>query len=234
MEDTSANMNNFKMLRENSQMFRKSLYAVLIAACGAATAGPITFSEGFDDVSALAGSGWLTPNYSTAGGEQPGWFQGNAGIFGSDSGAANSYIAASYLGAPSGGNIDSWLITPLFAVADSTTITFATRTNGAYPDNLEVLWSLGSSNIADFMSLGSLSGSNFPIDWANVNLVAYNLQQDIRLAFRYLITDTSVNGDYIGIDSFEVRAVPEPGTIALFGAALLMMTFAIRRRRHQI
>ena len=215
-------------------MFRKILLsAVLIAASGAATAGPITFSEGFDDVTALAGAGWLTPNYSTPGGET-GWFQGNAGVFTSDSGADDSYIAANFLGAPFGGNIDNWLITPLFAVSDSSTITFATRANGAYPDNLEVLWSLGSSNIADFMSLGSLSGSDFPIDWANVNLVAYNLQQDIRLAFRYLITDTSVNGDYIGIDSFEVRAVPEPGTIVLFGAALLMMAFAMRRRRDQI
>lgn len=215
-------------------MFRKILLsAVLIAASGAATAGPITFSEGFDDVTALAGAGWLMPNYSTPGGET-GWFQGNAGVFTSDSGADDSYIAANFLGAPFGGNIDNWLITPLFAVADSSTISFATRTNGAYPDNLEVLWSLGSSDIADFMSLGSLTGSSFPIDWANVNLVAYGLQQDIRLAFRYLITDTSVNGDYIGIDSFEVRAVPEPGTIALFGAALLMMAFAMRRRRDQI
>ncbi|MEO8062131.1 MAG: choice-of-anchor J domain-containing protein [Pseudomonadota bacterium] len=216
-------------------MFRKILLsAVLIAATGAANAGPITFSEGFDDVSALAAAGWLTPDNSTPGGDQPGWFQGNAGVFTSDSGADDSYIAANYLGAPAGGNIDSWLITPLFAVADSSTITFATRAGGAYPDTLEVLYSLGSSNIADFMSIGSLSGSNFPIDWANVNLVAYSLQQDIRLAFRYLVTDTSVNGDYVGIDSFEVRAVPEPGTIALFGAALLMMTFAIRRRRNQI
>jgi hypothetical protein len=216
-------------------MFRKILLsAVLIAASGAATAGPITFSEGFDDVTALAGAGWLTPNYSTAGGEQPGWFQGNAGIFGSDSGADDSYIAANYLGAPSGGNIDNWLITPLFAVSDSSTIKFATRTNGAYADNLEVLWSLGGSNIGDFMSLGSLTGSNFPIVWDDVNLVAYGLQQDIRLAFRYLITDTSVNGDYIGIDSFEVRAVPEPGTIALFAAAFAMMIVAMRRRRSQI
>jgi hypothetical protein len=214
-------------------MFRKSLYAVLIAVCGTATAGPITFSEGFDDISTLAGSGWLTPNYSTPGGET-GWFQGNDGIFTADSGAANSYIAANYLGAPAGGNIDNWLITPLFAVADSSTITFATRTGGAFPDTLEVLYSLGGSNTTDFMSIGSLTGAAFPIDWANVNLVAYGLQQDIRLAFRYLVTDTSVNGDYIGIDSFEVRAVPEPGTIALFGAALLMMAFAIRRRRDQI
>jgi len=214
-------------------MFRKSLYAVLIAACGTATAGPITFSEGFDDVSALAASGWLTSNYSTAGGTT-GWFQGNTGIFTSDSGADNSYIAANFEGAPFGGNIDNWLITPLFSVADSSTITFATRASGALPDTLEVLYSLGGSNTGDFMSIGSLAGAGFPIDWANINLVAFGLQQDIRLAFRYLVTDTSVNGDYIGIDSFEVRAVPEPGTIALFGAALLMMAFAMRRRRDQI
>ena len=214
-------------------MFRKILLSAMLIAGSATANADVIYSEGFDDVSTLAGAGWVQTNNSTPGGET-GWFQGNSGVFEAQSGAADSYIAANYLNAGLGGNIDNWLITPLFAVSDSSTITFATRTNGAYPDNLEVLWSLGSSNIADFMSLGSLSGSDFPIDWANVNLVAYNLQQDIRLAFRYLITDTSVNGDYIGIDSFEVRAVPEPETIVLFGAALLMMAFAMRRRRDQI
>ena len=212
-------------------MMRKILLsAVLFAASGAATAGPITFSEGFDDVSTLAASGWLTPNYSTAGGET-GWFQGNAGVFTSDSGADDSYIAANFLGAPVGGNIDNWLVTPLFAVSEGSTISFATRTNGEYPDTLEVLWSLGSADVADFMSITTLTGANFPLDWTNVNLVASGLQQSIRLAFRYLVTDTSVNGDYVGIDSFEVRAVPEPGTVALFGTAFLLMAFAVRRRK---
>lgn len=216
-------------------MFRKILLsALLITAGSAATASQVTFSEGFDDVSALAGSGWLFNDFSTPGGEQPGWFQGNPGNFTSDSGADDSYIAASYLGAPEGGNIDNWLITPLFGVADYSTISFAARTGGALPDTLQVLWSLGGSNIADFQSLGSLTGASLPVDWTNFSLVTLGLQQDIRLAFRYLVTDTSVNGDYLGIDSFEVRAVPEPGTMALFGAALLMMTFAFRRRRDQI
>jgi hypothetical protein len=214
-------------------MLRKILLsAVLIATGGAASAAPITFSEGFDDVSTLAGAGWLTPNYSTPGGEKPGWVQGNPGIFPAASGAADSFIGASYLGAPeNGGTVDNWLITPLFSVVHGSTISFATRAGGEYPDHLEVLWSLGSSNIADFMSIETLTGTT---NWASLDLTAYGLSQDIRLAFRYFIEDNSVEGDYVGVDSFEVRSVPEPGTIALFGVALLMMTFAIRRRRSQI
>jgi hypothetical protein len=36
-----------------------------------------------------------------------------------------------------------------------------------------------------------------------------------RLAFRYVVDDTSLNGDYIGIDSVSVTAIPEPATVAL-------------------
>jgi hypothetical protein len=216
-------------------MFRKFLLsAVLIAGSSAAFAGPIiTFSEGFDDVTALAGSGWLQVNNSTPGGET-GWFQGNSSVFAADSGAADSYIAANFLNAGFGGNIDNWLITPVLSIYDGSVLSFSTRTAGGVPgDNLQVLASYGSSDLADFFSLGTITSDAFPIDWAAFGVFSSGAA-DIRLAFRYLVTDTSANGDYIGIDSFEVAAVPEPGTIALFGAALLMMTFAIRRRRDQI
>jgi hypothetical protein len=216
-------------------MFRKFLLsAMLIAGSSAAFAGPIiTFSEGFDDVTALAGSGWLQVNNSTPGGET-GWFQGNSGVFAAESGAADSYIAANFLNAGFGGNIDNWLITPVLSLYEGSVVSFSARTNGGFPgDNLEVLASLGSSNLADFFSLGAITSDNFPIDWKAFSLLSSSAV-DVRLAFRYLVFDTAANGDYIGIDSFEVAAVPEPGTIALFGAALLMMTFAIRRRRDQI
>jgi hypothetical protein len=53
-----------------------------------------------------------------------------------------------------------------------------------------------------------------------------------RLAFRYVVTGTSVNGDYIGIDSFNFRSasVPEPGTLALFGLGLAALGIGRRRK----
>ena len=34
-----------------------------------------------------------------------------------------------------------------------------------------------------------------------------------RFAFHYSVPDTSINGDYIGIDSVSISAVPEPASI---------------------
>ena len=95
-----------------------------------------------------------------------------------------------------------------------------------------MLASFGGTNVSDFFSLGTITSALFPIDWTTFSQASPG-SADIRLAFRYLVTDTSVNGDYIGIDSFKVT-VPEPSTIALFAAALLMMAITTRRRRGQI
>ena len=55
-----------------------------------------------------------------------------------------------------------------------------------------------------------------------------------RLAFRYLITDTSVNGDYIGIDTLRVSSsstapVPEPATLTLVGLGIAVARCRLRR-----
>ena len=218
-------------------MFRKLLLsAVLIAGSTAAVADPITFSEGFDDITALSGAGWIFANNSTPGGSES-WFQGNTGVFGSASGADNSYIAANFNSAPIGGNIDNWLITPVFYIGDQGTISFSTRTNGGLPgDTIELLYSLGGTNFSDFTSIATIGSGSlaFPLDWSTITAYDNGLYADIRFAFRYLVTDTSANGDYIGIDSFQVTNVPEPGTIAMFAAALAMMFVATRRRRSKV
>lgn len=213
-------------------MFRKVLIAaVLVAGSVSANAG-VVLEEGFDDVAGLGASGWVTRNDSTPGGVT-GWFQGdNTSAFSASAGAANSYIAANFLNAGLGGNIDNWLITPLFKLEDTTKITFDTRTAGGLPgDTLEVLYSFGGTAATDFYSLGTGFLTSNLTDWSSFTLSGAAFA-NIRLAFRYLVTDTNNNGDYIGIDSFKVT-VPEPSTIALFAAALLMMAFATRRRRNQ-
>jgi hypothetical protein len=213
---------------------------VLIAASTAANAGPVIFSEGFDSRSALNASNWLFGNFSDPAATLAGddWFQGNTGIFSSQSGAADSYVANNFLSAEFGGNIDTWMVTPLIAASNGGgVITFSTRTAGDNPfggDNLEVLFSnTGSLNTNDYVSLGTIGSASYPTDWTTFNFLYESTAANVRFAFRYTVTDTSTFGDYIGIDSLSV-AVPEPGTMMLLGAGLLLMPLAMRRRRrHQ-
>lgn len=205
------------------------LCAVLVAGSSVAPAA-VLLDEGFDNIGTLAGSGWVMTNNSTPGGSSS-WFQGNTGVFTSATGDA-SYIGADFLSAGAGGNVDNWLITPVLSLLVNTTLTFSTRTNGAVPgDNLEVLYSLGSANTADFFSLGTI-GTDFayPTDWTSFIGSFSSAPLDVRFAFRYRVTDTSVNGDYIGLDSVRVTSVPEPGTLALISLCLLALPLAMRRR----
>ena len=218
-------------------MLRKLLVsAMLIAGSATAHADLIVLSEGFDNVPGLSGSGWILTNNSTPIGDS-GWFQGNTGIFGSEAGAADSYVGANFANAAFGGNVDNWLITPLLNVYGSTHLNFSTRTAGGFPgDNLEVLYNAsGSTSLADFVSLGTLTSANYPLDWTAFSLNTFSAGDiTARFAFRYLVTDTSANGDYIGIDTVSVTSVPEPGTLAMVALALLLMPLAMRRRRVQI
>ena len=53
-----------------------------------------------------------------------------------------------------------------------------------------------------------------------------------RLALRYSVTDTSINGDFVGIDTVLLTdQVPEPGTAGLALAALSTLAFSLRVRR---
>jgi hypothetical protein len=212
-------------------MIRKLIVsAALLAASTAAIAVPIPINENFDDISTLAASGWSMVNNSSPAGET-GWFQGNSGVFEAQSGAADSYIAANFLNAGFGGTIDNWLITPtvqLFGYAD---LSFSTRSGGAFPDALEVYFNeTGSINPADFVLLGSLPLGSYPTDWTTINL-QYTGSVDASFAFRYHVENTAENGDYIGIDSVQVKAVPEPEVLSLFALGLLLTPLAMRRRR---
>jgi hypothetical protein len=211
----------------------KFTLAVLVL-CSAAWADT---SENFDNITTLAGSGWVLVNNSNPVGST-GWFQGDPSVFSSQNGAPDSYIAANFNNAGFGGNISDWLISPEMAFSNGTVISFYARTEpgGAiFNDSLEVRLSTNGasadvgttdSSLGDFttllLSINSAQTGSFPEDWTLFTATISGLSgsNSGRIAFRYNLTDTSVNGDYIGIDHV---SVPEPGSLvlSLLGAGFL-------------
>jgi hypothetical protein len=156
---------------------------MLVAALATSTAGAQSFSEGFDDITTLAGAGWAFINNSDTAGTTS-WdelparegqltrgateFQGNPDVFPAHMGAPSAYIADNY-NATGSGTISDWLLTPEFCFIDGDTVSFWTRTvdGSTYPDRLEVRLS-GSGASTD---VGSTSGSvgDFTTVLAEVN-----------------------------------------------------------------
>jgi len=205
-------------------------------------------NEGFDNIAALPGSGWALINNSNTIGTT-GWFQGNTGIFDAHSGATDSYIAANFNNAAFGGNISNWLISPEMTFGPSNVLTFWTRGAGeGFADRLEVRLSpfAGSTNVGstdssvgDFNILmltinPALDGFGYPSDWTQMTVTfGSGSSFDGRFAFRYDVPDTSVNADYIGIDSVSLTtAAPEPISLVLLGSGLLGLVGMCRRNRH--
>jgi hypothetical protein len=205
--------------------------AMLVAGSSVASA-EVVLDEGFNDINTL--NDWYAAYNSTPGGET-GWFQGdNTSAFSASSGPANSYIAANFANAPYGGNVDTWLITPELSLLSHTEISFDTRTAGNFPGDNLALYINDSADTLDFGAfqfVGALG--SYPTDWTTFFAAFDGIGSTARFAFRYTVTDTSVNGDYIGIDNVRVTSVPEPGTLALFALVLLAVPMAARRRRSQ-
>ena len=97
-------------------------------------------------------------------------------------------------------------------------------------DNLELFYNnVGNGDVlSDFVSLGVISSADYPIDWQVFDFVYGGGDGNVRFAFRYTVTDTSANGDYIGIDSVSV-SVPEPATMLLWVRACCLMPLTMRR-----
>lgn len=209
--------------------------ALLALGAAQAEAAPL-LSENFDNVGTLAGAGWVATNNSAPVGSTN-WFQGNAGVFTSFNGADDAYIAANYLNADAlGGNVSNWLLTPQLDLSSALTLTFWTRSAGAFPDSLEVRMSTSGastdvgttdSSVGNFSNLLTSIGSvrPYPTDWTlvTINIAAQGAGASGRIAFRYAVVDTTVNGDYIGIDAVNVNSVPEPAPLALLAIGLIAL-----------
>ena len=125
------------MIKFNKLIAAGSVLGILAAGIGGAQAA-VLLSEGFDDITTLAGSGWVTINNSAPAGND--WFQGNDGIFISQSGAINSYIANDFNStAEISGVIDAWLIGPELSLPGGGMLTFFTQTaDPGFSDKLEI------------------------------------------------------------------------------------------------
>ena len=214
-------------------MLRKLLIcAALVAGSAGANAGPLLLDEGFND---LVLPDWYYANLTNPG-SLP-WFQGNTGIFDAADGPADSYVAANFTAAGAANSIDAWLLTPLMTVTTGVAdLTFSTKTAGGLGgDSIEVLVSSGDTfDLNSYVSLGVIAAGSYPADWTAFTFRYYGAAADVRFAFRYLVDDLTVHGDYIGIDSVTVYDVPEPGTLALLAVGMLLAPLMLRRRRAKI
>src|SRR4051794_9371657 len=232
----------------------RASYGVLllsIAASSCANASAVILSQDFEDVSALGATGWSIQNRSDPIGSTS-WFQGSTVVFNSQSGAENAYVGANFNAAGFGGTVSDWLLTPTVSLDSTETLTFYTRSNGSAPDRLEVRLSTNGSSasvgttaasVGDFSSLllsvnPDLSAGTYPTAWTleTISLRPFSGLSSGRFAFRYFVSDTSRNGDYIGLDTVVLTSeVPEPvtGTLLVCGALMVICAKRLGREKER-
>ena len=202
-----------------------------------------SYSESFNDITTLAGSGWVMTNASVAVGSTS-WFQGNnvgaGGPFDAYNGATNAYIGANYNNTGSTGTISNWLMAPNRTLRNGDVLTFFTRkpSPDTYADRLEVRLStngastnVGSGNaVGDYTTLlvsvnPSLVLGVYPTTWTQYTITISGLPAPTsgRMAFRYFVTSAGLSGtnsDYIGIDQVDYTPYVCPAFTMTTGGAL--------------
>ncbi|WP_343307841.1 MBG domain-containing protein [Chitinophaga niabensis] len=181
------------------------------------------YTESFNDITTLPGSGWFLQNNSSPLGPNR-WFQGtptsafpDAGPFDAYAGVDNAYIAASFASTTGGtGTISNWLVTPNRTLRNGDVFTFYTRksligpTMTDFPDRLEVRLSTNgaSTNVGttafgfgDFtttlLSINPTLVTNvYPQTWTLYTITISGLPAPTsgRIAFRYFVTNGGPSG----------------------------------------
>jgi hypothetical protein len=198
---------------------------------GLITLSPTCYlTEGFEAITTLVPGGWFMQNNSQPGPGATGWFQGSTAAFPSQSGAANSYIAANYDNGTGTSTLSNWLLTPVVTLQNDAQLTFWTRTvdTPVHADRLQVRMSINGSSsnvgttatdVGDFTTLlldlnPTYTLAGYPNVWTQFMATLSGLGSPAtgRLAFRYFVENggpTGANSDYIGIDAVQY-ACPMP------------------------
>lgn len=218
--------------------------ALSLGAGGGAMADQL--SENFD---AGLPASWTVKNLSQPPGTM-GWFQGNEFVFPAHQGAPSSYLSANFASGASASDISTWLILPTASYRNGDTLSFFTRTAelSEWPDRLEVRFSnvggtdVGNSaqSVGTFSTLlisinPNLAVGGYPEDWTRYSASLSGLTGPTTgaFAFRYTVSEggvAGINSNYIGIDSVQIGAVPEPGTYAMFALGLGLVGLMHKRK----
>ena len=218
--------------------------ALTLGLCTGASADPLT--ENFD---AGVPAGWTVNNLS----QPPGtldWFQGNEFVFPAQQGAPNSYLAANFESGGEVSTISTWLILPTSTYRNGDTLSFYSRTAefSEWPDRLEVRFSnvggtdvgTTATSVGTFSTLlisinPTLEVGGYPEDWTRYSATLSGLTGPTSgaFAFRYTVTDGGLfgaNSNYIGIDTVQITAVPEPSVYMMMAFGLGMVGYMRRRQ----
>jgi len=227
-------------LRYHSEEFmtlrRAAAAAVLAAAACAAHSQVVVVNEGFNDVTTLAGSGWVLNNASTPIGPVANWFQGDQTIFAAFAGAPQAYIAANFNNAAAGGTLANYVFTPVFTTQGGGTVSFwarsaagSTPADEGFTDHIRVGRTTGGTTPGDFIQIGTDITLTTAWTQYTFSIAAQGVGATGRAAIEYFgVGDTS---DYVGVDSVNVNVVPEPETWALVGLGLAALGVVKRRRK---
>lgn len=202
----------------------KSIVAAALFAVSTTGVQAQAYTENFDNISTLTGSGWLIQNNSSPVGANT-WFQGtpttatpDPGPFNAFNGAVNAYIGVNFASTTGGtGVISNWLVTPSRTLKNGDVFQFYTRkpTIGPgqtdYPDRLEVRMSTngsstnvgtGATATGDFTTLllsinPTLTTNVYPQTWTQYTITISGLPAPTlgRIAFRYFVTSAGPTGN---------------------------------------
>jgi hypothetical protein len=192
-------------------------------------------------------AGWSVQNRSTFTGTHS-YFSGSASSPNFGPQAGTGYAAVDTNSTTGQSTISNWLITPVISFNSGDTISFFTRTATPvqFPDRLQLRLSTNGSStnvgttdtsFGDFSSLlldinPNQTFSGYPTGWTSFTTTMPTSGTG-RLAFRYFLTNAGPSGDngnYIGIDSLNVTAVPEPTSALVLGGLVSLGALASRRR----